>query len=448
MGQCLPNMLINPESGDGKPKLLLFDRVLCDVPCTGDGTSRKNPEIWETWSRNHGNIFHRMQHAIAKRGCEMLKEGGLLVYSTCSLNPMENESVIAQLLRDFKQLELVDLSDQLPGLKRVPGMSTWKVSDIHGNVIPSLKDVRKRHIKRFLPSMFPPSEEEVERMDLHRAFRVLPHHNNTGGFFVAVLRRRNSASGEGSMRPISEPAPPLEECLGNTELRRAQWLGSKWMRDDFIQLSPRPELKSYLADLRDYYGLSLDFPMHQLFSREKTFATVYFVPGDLGRVVAVEENMALRPTQAGCRIFTKHCCKMAEWSPMGETNRKWRLTQIGLPLVLPYISKQIVRLTLRVFKTLIYEGQLFLKAEDGGQVPIPSNSLARTQIEVTKVGNVVCVLDISSNSKAGCVPVNWQSLTCLRWPHKVELLVNREQLEQLRESLDELFGEYTAPYIE
>jgi len=50
------------------------------------------------------------------------------VYSTCSLNPIEDEAIVADLIRNGKgQLELVDVSDKLPGLKRRPGISTWKV---------------------------------------------------------------------------------------------------------------------------------------------------------------------------------------------------------------------------------------------------------------------------------------------------------------------------------
>jgi 16S rRNA C967 or C1407 C5-methylase (RsmB/RsmF family) len=51
-----------------------------------------------------------------------------MVYSTCSLNPIEDEAVLAYMLRSFKgKLELVDVSDKLPALKRSPGRSTWKV---------------------------------------------------------------------------------------------------------------------------------------------------------------------------------------------------------------------------------------------------------------------------------------------------------------------------------
>jgi hypothetical protein len=56
--------------------------------------------------------------------------GGRLVYSTCTFNPIEDEAVVAELLVRCKgSLELVDVADQLPALKRLPGMRTWRVRD-------------------------------------------------------------------------------------------------------------------------------------------------------------------------------------------------------------------------------------------------------------------------------------------------------------------------------
>jgi 16S rRNA C967 or C1407 C5-methylase (RsmB/RsmF family) len=64
-----------------------FDRVLCDVPCSGDGTLRKNPAIWDKWSTSGGVTLHPLQLMIAQRGLQLLNEGGLMVYSTCSMSP-------------------------------------------------------------------------------------------------------------------------------------------------------------------------------------------------------------------------------------------------------------------------------------------------------------------------------------------------------------------------
>ena len=75
-----------------------FDRVLCDVPCSGDGTIRKDASVLPRWTPGVGNALHATQLAIAWRGLELLRVGGLLCYSTCSLNPIEDEAVVAALL--------------------------------------------------------------------------------------------------------------------------------------------------------------------------------------------------------------------------------------------------------------------------------------------------------------------------------------------------------------
>jgi 16S rRNA C967 or C1407 C5-methylase (RsmB/RsmF family) len=65
----------------------VFDRVLCDVPCSGDGTLRKTPNIWAKWGISSAASLYPLQLQIAERGLRLVKYGGILVYSTCSLSP-------------------------------------------------------------------------------------------------------------------------------------------------------------------------------------------------------------------------------------------------------------------------------------------------------------------------------------------------------------------------
>lgn len=78
-------------SSDTRARATGFDRVLCDVPCSGDGTIRKDPSVLPRWTPAIGTQLHATQLAIAWRGLELLRVGGLMVYSTCSLNPIEDE---------------------------------------------------------------------------------------------------------------------------------------------------------------------------------------------------------------------------------------------------------------------------------------------------------------------------------------------------------------------
>jgi len=168
-----------------------FDRVLADVPCSGDGTMRKNPDIWDDWAVYKSLGIHKLQLSIAVRGANLLKVGGRMVYSTCSMSPSENEAVVAELLRQTKgALRIVDVSTELPHLKRSPGLHTWKVQDKNGKWHESFEAIDDPEIKKKIPSsVFPPKPEEAAAFNLERCLRLLPHQQDTGGFFVTVLEK-------------------------------------------------------------------------------------------------------------------------------------------------------------------------------------------------------------------------------------------------------------------
>jgi len=99
----LPALFVTSQDATKFPNLKLgadnetdfkFDRILCDVPCSGDGTMRKNPLLWKTFHGHLGHSLHALQRDILIRGLQMLKKGGRMTYSTCSFNPIENEAVV------------------------------------------------------------------------------------------------------------------------------------------------------------------------------------------------------------------------------------------------------------------------------------------------------------------------------------------------------------------
>jgi 16S rRNA (cytosine967-C5)-methyltransferase len=92
-----------------------FDRVLVDAPCTGTGTLRRNPEIrWRITAQDIFELSARQQRILAN-AARMVRSGGRLVYSTCSVEREENEDVVSGFLNEnaeFKQLPL-DIADDL-----------------------------------------------------------------------------------------------------------------------------------------------------------------------------------------------------------------------------------------------------------------------------------------------------------------------------------------------
>src|SRR5215469_1539599 len=101
-----------------------FDRVLADVPCSGTGTLARHPEIkWRLQPQDLPDL-QRRQVAILRSALAQVAPGGRLVYSTCSLEPEENEVVVKQALSDNKRFQVIDCGLELERLKAA-GELTW-----------------------------------------------------------------------------------------------------------------------------------------------------------------------------------------------------------------------------------------------------------------------------------------------------------------------------------
>ena len=101
-----------------------FDRVLADVPCSGTGTLARNPEIkWRLEPEDLPDL-QRRQVAILRSALAQVAPGGRLVYSTCSLEPEENEAVVKQALSDNQGFRVIECGLELERLK-ASGELTW-----------------------------------------------------------------------------------------------------------------------------------------------------------------------------------------------------------------------------------------------------------------------------------------------------------------------------------
>lgn len=77
-----------------------FDLVVVDAPCSGEGMFRKNPQAVEEWNESSPGICADRQYGILKAAAQLVKEGGYLVYSTCTFAPEENEWQVARFLAE------------------------------------------------------------------------------------------------------------------------------------------------------------------------------------------------------------------------------------------------------------------------------------------------------------------------------------------------------------
>lgn len=156
----------------------LFDRVLADVPCTCEGTSRKNYSAFLNAGLDACERMAARQLAILRRAIEICRPGGRIVYATCTYAPEENELVVDTALREFGDgVEL--LPARMEGMESSPGITTWNSQEL---------DPR-----------------------LRRAMRVWPHQNDTGGFFVAVFGKTAGASEYALSAPAWLPAKTESE---------------------------------------------------------------------------------------------------------------------------------------------------------------------------------------------------------------------------------------------
>uniref|UniRef100_A0A8C1SSQ3 tRNA (cytosine(34)-C(5))-methyltransferase n=1 Tax=Cyprinus carpio TaxID=7962 RepID=A0A8C1SSQ3_CYPCA len=366
---------------DGKKDILFYDRILCDVPCSGDGTMRKNIDVWKKWTTSNSLQLHGLQIRIAVRGVEQLAVGGRMVYSTCSLNPIEDEAVIAALLEKSEgALELADASADLPGLKYMPGITSWKVMTKEGQWFSDWSEVLKSRHTQIRPTMFPPTDpEKLASMKLERCMRILPHHQNTGGFFVAVLVKKapmpwnrrypklqmgecpadapvEAVEGESPAEgnPSVPDTPDLlevkkDDVCGPPPPKKMKLFGFK--EDPFVFLT---EDDPIFPPVQAFYDLSPDFPKLNVLTRtrEGKKRNLYMVSKEL-RNVLLNNSERMKVINTGVKIWSRN-------TDGEQFGCAFRLAQEGVYTLCPYIRARILNISVEDVKVLLTQENPFL----------------------------------------------------------------------------------------
>lgn len=131
-----------------------FDRALVDAPCSCEGTGRKRSGLIRETSTHERSSMTSLQVGLLRRALSLTKPGGSVVYATCTYAPEENEGVLSRIAQEDAEVLPLDIP---PHVRAVPGVLEF--------------------------------EGTRYRDDVVNAARIWAHHNDTGGFFVAKLRR-------------------------------------------------------------------------------------------------------------------------------------------------------------------------------------------------------------------------------------------------------------------
>ncbi|TMW56363.1 hypothetical protein Poli38472_006373 [Pythium oligandrum] len=414
-----------------------FDRILCDAPCSGDGTLRKNPIIWKQWDAKNGLSLHPLQVEIAKRGASLLKVGGYMCYSTCTFNPIENEAVVAEILRwSNGALELVDVTNTLPLLKRRPGKSSWKVLDselneykTHEEFLAPENEARMNPKNRILSTMFPPSEADAAKYNLERCMRCVPQDENTGGFFICLLKkvaptpelvvvqprgraqkreeyaqRMKQAKAEGAVveeadAPMTEKTEDAvaddaeeateaveeaaEEAVEEVEAEEKPQKQRQSRRERRNNTSKGEEYVAFEAsqfdEIKNCFGLTPEFSSAQLITRSDEAKAVTFVTKSI--TMELLEEMKAKKLKV---VYTG--IKMFERNDLPDGSKTYRLCQMGLSMALPFVTKRKIPLSTRDLQMLLHrQGDLL----DYDEFEAPTAKA----LEEAAFGTVVCLVD-------------------------------------------------------
>ncbi|MDC0033920.1 RsmB/NOP family class I SAM-dependent RNA methyltransferase [Alphaproteobacteria bacterium] len=136
-----------------------FDKVLVDVPCSGEGTIRKGIGKHKPISDGFRHWLKGTQRALLNRAVDLCRSGGRIVYSTCTLSPDENEAIVDQILT-ARPNDLQVVATNVPGLRASPGATRWR--------------------------------DVTYDKAIARSVRLWPHITDTSGFFAVLFERTRS----------------------------------------------------------------------------------------------------------------------------------------------------------------------------------------------------------------------------------------------------------------
>lgn len=236
-----------------------FDKILVDAPCSGEGMFRKAPGLIKSWEERGPEYYAPLQRQILSCAVEMLRPGGMLLYSTCTFSPEENERVIAGTLERFPDLELIRPQN-------------WYSGFSEGLALP-----------------------EEPGFPAENCIRIWPHRMDGEGHFAALLYKKQDKTGI------------LEEEKGRRDIPGGRKRETKNSREE--------DLRETVSDFAENLGIRFREDVTFFRKREDLFAIpkeASFPAGirclRSGLFLGTEKKRRFEPSQALAMALKKEDC--------------------------------------------------------------------------------------------------------------------------------------------
>jgi NOL1/NOP2/sun family putative RNA methylase len=134
-----------------------FDKILIDAPCSGEGMFRKDRKMIRSWEEHGPEFFSKLQRSIITQAAQMLRPGGMILYSTCTFDALENEGTVQYLLDEYPEFEICPME--------------------------GYEGFCSGHEK----------SEAAENPELAKTVRIFPHKMKGEGHYLALLKKGGSS---------------------------------------------------------------------------------------------------------------------------------------------------------------------------------------------------------------------------------------------------------------
>jgi len=154
-----------------------FDKILIDAPCSGEGMFRKEKKMVKAWEEHGPEFFSRLQRSIILQAAAMLKPGGMILYSTCTFDPLENERTIEYLMTNCPEFHICEMEGY----------------------------------EGFSEGM--PQFTDSKNPDFTKTVRIFPHRMKGEGHYLALVKKGNALNGSVSVKHSKNTRKKIPEEL-------------------------------------------------------------------------------------------------------------------------------------------------------------------------------------------------------------------------------------------